>query len=323
MRASIAAVLLVGLGITLTRDRAAVESVVPTAKVASSPAEAVAASAPQTRAAPMKDGLLDSAIARRLASELPQRRLQPAPGVAIPTPAPNEVAISAPPDPTAMNRVAAAKASIRAGLDSSGAPADRARVGFSTAQAATQDRLAKAATAAEGAGALALAGKAGGVAIAPSPAGQCYRVESSTSQASWGPVPLPLLIAFDTAGTTARILTPTGGETEARASWARTGPDSLVLRLRRIGYNGSLALSAIGDAKSGVMRSSQLTSQLDQVVVTGVASSDSARRTARADAPRPLQAPAAPAAPGREARAVNSAGTAISVTAHVVSCPTR
>jgi hypothetical protein len=100
-------------------------------------------------------------------------------------------------------------------------------------------------------------------------------------------------------------------------------PDSLVLRLRRIGYNGTLALSGVTDVRSGVMRSSQLNVQLSEVVTTSV---DERRSLARSDSripPKP--APAAPPpeqkkveAPAREAEP--SIGRAVAITAHVVSC---
>jgi hypothetical protein len=222
----------------------------------------------------MKDAVLDSGISRRIASERPLGKLKAMPGVATPVPTLNDIDAASPPDPTATTRVAAAKASIQAQRDSSGAPADRARVQLRGAQSVAAERVNSAANAAEAAGAQALerrfAGDVAGFAISQSPAGQCYRIESSTPQAQWASVPLPFLIAFDTAGTSARILTPTGGETDARATWAKTGPDSLVLRLRRIGYSGSLELSAIGDAKTGVMRSSQLNVQLSDVGTTGI-----------------------------------------------------
>jgi hypothetical protein len=326
-RAGIAAILLVGLGITLTRSRVAMESVIPATDSRASRLgkDVVTASAPTASSAPMKDGLLDSAIARRLASEHPVRKVEPMPGAAIPAPSANEMASSAAPDPSAATRIAAGKASIRAQSDSFGAPADRARVGFNAAAAVAAERLAVAGKAAEGAGNRdALSARVAGVVVAPSPAGLCYRVESTTPGAQWGSATLPLLVAFDSTGTFARVLTANGGETDTRATLRRVGLDSLVLRLRRIGYEGSLALSGTGDTRGGVMQSSAITATLSEVVTTapGQAGSE-ARSKLRGDATRPTQqAPAAVAvAPSREATAAGRQGQAVAVTARLVSCP--
>jgi hypothetical protein len=274
----------------------------------------------------MKDGLLDSAIARRLASEHPVRKLEPAPGAAIPTPSPNEVASAAAPDASAPTRVAAAKASIQAQRDSAGPPADRARAGFSAGAPVATNRVVTAGRAAEGAVVReALAGKVAGVSIGTPLAGRCYRVESTAGAAQWGSVALPLIVAFDSSGVLARVLTAAGGETETRATATRVTADSLVLRLRRIGYDGTLALNGIGDTRAGVMRSSQSTLQLSEVVTTALGTvAESANK--RRDAPRPAaQAPTRaatpPAAETRDVSAGDRAGKAVSVTAQVVSCP--
>ena len=324
-RASIAAILLVAIGLTLTRNRAAVESVAPTASggTRNAPAE-VTASAPIASAAPMKDGLLDSAIARRLASEHPLRKLEPAPGAAVPTPSANEVAAAAAPDASAPARVAAAKASIQAQRDSSGPPADRARVGFRAGASVAADRAVVGGRAAEGANIRdALSARVAGVSITPSQAGQCYRLESTAGATQWGSVTLPLIIAFDSSGTLARVLTPTGGETETRAVATRVSADSLVLRLRRIGYDGTLALIGNGDARAGVMRSSQITTQLSEVVTpaAGEAKPSSEARAKRSDAPAQVRAAAPSPVPARAMPAGGRVGTEVPVTAHVISCP--
>jgi hypothetical protein len=330
-RASIAAVLLVALGITLTRNRVAMESVVPSTATSASrlDKEVVSASAPTASPAPMKDGLLDSAIARRLASEHPVRKVEPVPGAAIPAPSASEVAASAAPDPSAATRVAAGKASIRAQSDSFGAPADRARVGFNAGAPVTAERLVVAGKAAEGAGSRdVLAARVAGGILASSSAGLCYRVESPTPGAQWGSATLPLVVAFDSTGTFARVLTANGGETDTRATLRRVGLDSLVLRLLRIGYEGSLALSGTGDTRSGVMHSNQVNATLSEVVVTGAAervgkSASEARSKARSDAapPQTQSAPGAPDAQPREARVPIRLVPAVAVTAHLVSCP--
>ena len=327
-RASIAAVLLVALGITLTRDRVARESVDARSDSALAntrgAADMVAASPPVANAAPMRDNLLDSAVARRLASEQPVRTVQPAPGAAIPAPLPSEVVSATAPDPSARGRVAAARSSLSAQRDSSGAPSDRARVGFSAAapsDAATAERMTVAARAAEAAGAQPLMGKVSGMAVGTSPAGECYRIESTGASAvTWGSVSLPFVLAFEPTGAMARVLNTSGGETDTRATWTRAGEDSLVLHLRRIGYTGSLALAGKGDTRGGMMQSAPLQVALDAVVATGIASgvSGESRAKARVDAPKPMQLPAAPV---REPRAMARPPVAASVTARAVSCP--
>ena len=330
-RASIAAVLLVALGISLTRTRVATESVNSAESSSASrlSKEGVVASAPSPNSAPMKDGLLDSAIARRLANDHPVRTLEATPGMSVPAPSPSELASAAAPDASAPTRVAAAKASIRAQLDSAGPPADRARVGFNAAAPATAQRMAVAGRAAEGAAAQdAVSGRVGGVAVSQPVAGQCYLVESNKAGAQWGSVVLPLIVAFDPSGPVARVLTADGGETDTRATLRQTAPDSLVLLLRRIGYDGSLALSGMGAARNGVMRSSQSSLQLSEVATTGVSAgaaktADASPNKPRSDSTRSIRAAAssAPLASQREMKAVGGAAAAVAVSARLVVCP--
>lgn len=333
-RASIAAVLLVALGIALTRTRIATESVTSATSSSASrlSKEGVVASAPLPNAAPMKDGLLDSAIARRLANDHPVRTLEATPGMSVPAPSPSEVASATAPDASSPTRVAAAKVSIRAQLDSAGPPADRARVGFDAAAPATARRMALAGRAAEGAIApFAVSGRVGSVAVSQPLAGQCYLVESSKAGAQWGSVTLPLIVAFDSSGPIARVMTAAGGETDTRATLRQVAPDSLVLRLRRIGYDGSLTLSGMGATRSGVMRSSQSTMRLSEVVTTGVsadaaAATDPAQGRVGSDSARSSRAPAAPAAPAplassRETGIAGGAAAALVVSARLVNCP--
>ena len=328
-RASIAAMLLVALGITLTRGRVAQDTIgarsKPSLANTTGAADAVVASSPAANAAPARDNLLDSAVARRLASERPLRTVQPASGAAVPSPMPSEVATATAPDPSASGRVAAARSSLSAQRDSSGAPADRARVGLPAAAPSTPvtaERLNAAARAAEAAGVQPLMAKVSGVTIGAPPAGECYRIENTgASAATWGTVPLPFVIAFEPTGALARVLTLGGAETDTRATWTRAGEDSLVLRLRRIGYSGSLALAGKGETRGGTMRSAQSQVMLDAVVATGTSSGAraEARTQARADAAKSAQTPAAPA---RETTAITSRATILAaVTARVVSCP--
>jgi putative aminopeptidase FrvX len=137
---------------------------------------------------------------------------------------------------------------------------------------------------------------------------------------------LPIVLAFDSAGTTARVLTPDGSDTEMRAVRTPSSGDSLTLRLRRIGYNGMLAMSAIGGARAGVMRSSQSTVHLEEVVTTSATEQKADERKAAASSARqPAAAPpvvaGANVAPAREGEA--SMGAAVSITARTVSCTRR
>ncbi|MEO8333787.1 MAG: zf-HC2 domain-containing protein [bacterium] len=324
-RASIAAMLIVALGIALTRTRVARESTIaPSAATAPAGEAMTAMAAPKEESRPEKDGLLDSAIGRRLAQQQPPRAFEPAPGVAIPT---DERALSdtRSEDTTAPLRVAAARASLKARTQGAPPAADRARVGFNSGAPATLDRLSTAAQAAEAAGARAdVSAKVAGVVISAPTANQCYFVESSTPGAQWGSVPLPMVLAFDSVGTTARVLTTNGGDTEMRAVRMPASGDSLSLRMRRIGYDGTLALSSIGDARGGIMRSSQSTVALSEVVTTATAQRASARAELRS-APQPAAAPLADLK--KDANAVRnnagSAGAAVSITAHTVNCTRR
>lgn len=327
-RASIAAALLVAVGITLTRSRVSRESeLMP--PVASAPASSdamTAMAASKEDRAPAKDNLLDSAISRKLANEQPPRTLEPAAGGAIPQ---QDVAVmpSMVPDRSASLKVAAARASLRARVDSATPPADRARVGFSAGAPATLDRMSAAGQAAEvAADRKQLSGKVAGVLVAVTTASQCFLVESPSPGAQWGTVTLPMVLAFDSVGTTARVLTTDGADTEMRAVRVAGTADSLTLRLRRIGYNGTLALSGTGDARPGVMRSIASQGRLESVVVTSTGTATE-RRLAQSDTRANQPAPAAPQpalkkdAPAQEAE--KSMGAAVGITAHLVSCQKR
>ncbi len=295
-RAAIAATIIVALGLTLTRGRSARESVpaIATAPVMSGDAM-TAMSAPKEAAAPETDHLLDSAISRKLADEQPPRTVEPARGGAIPTQdiavGPGTVA-----DAAAAMKVATARSSIRARVDSATPPADRARVGYSAGAPAALDRVTTAGQAAEAAAVRnELSGKVAGVVVAVPTAGQCFLVESGTPGSQWGTATLPIVVAFDSTGITARVLTTGGADTEMRATRVTGGGDTLLLRLRRIGYDGTLALSGSSAARSGLMRSRQQTAALEEVKKADAV----ARETA------------------------NAMGTPVAVTAHVVSCQRR
>jgi hypothetical protein len=313
-RAALAAALVVAVGLTLTRNRAAVES------TASSSASVAAT--PTPAAPPQQDRLLDSAVARRVAAEHPARVIERTPGVAVDVPPLVTAPPSAVPDPQAASRVASARASLREQRESIGAPADRARVGYApsaTNAPSASDRAVAAAKAAESAPASSPATSVLGDVTDASLAGKCFRVVSvNAPNAGFGPVTLPIILAFD-GGNVARVLTAAGEETDSRAAWTRTGDDSLLIRLRRIGYSGTLTLGS-GQPRTGLMQSGAIESNLNEVVVTGATQAlSSAKRvavkpdSAKVAAPRRL----APSPAATEARRPN-----VQVTSTPVACPT-
>jgi hypothetical protein len=184
--------------------------------------------------------------------------------------------------------------------------ADQARVGpegRTRGAPASADRALGAAVAAESAGAAAAAASNGvlraktpAVVIGTTPPAECYRVESANgTAASWGTVPLPFVVMLAGSGG-ARIITADGKETDERATYVRGAGDSLMLRLRRIGYLGSLTLGVAGEARAGVMRSAPQQFALEEVVVTSTATADT-QPTAKASAPRARRRAVASAPP--------------------------
>lgn len=243
-RAAIAAVLVVAVGISLTRGRVPVDQ--PTAPTSS----AVSGTALQ------QDSVLQNAVGRRLAAEQPPRTMTAAPGVAVPAPAVERTAAAAVTMGTTEAKVLAGRASMNAQRESSGVRADRttAGVGQLAAGAAVADaRMAVAAKAADSAGRPARMLRVRGAAPVVA-AGECYRVESA-APAAWGSASLPLIVAIDSNGVDARVLTASGGVTETRAYLESNGADSVLFRLRRIGYSGSMSMSGNAGAPTGIMRS--------------------------------------------------------------------
>jgi hypothetical protein len=151
--------------------------------------------------------------------------------------------------------------------------------------------------------------------VAMPPAAECYRVETANGiAATWGADALPLVVRVDSATRAGPVLTVAGQATGSQAVVTRTGADSLLLRLRRIGFEGTLALGAPGDARAGVMRSRPLQTQLEQLVVTGASEANVARR-------RAAPAPAAKTAPSAAEAEARTAAPAVPVVARRVRCP--
>ena len=297
-RASIAAALVVAIGIALTSGQLARELPrSPRVERAALPM----ASPPAPMAIRPTDTVLKSAIARRIAAEQPPRTVEPTPGIAVPSapdarPSPNADLANAEP------RVAAGRASMNAQREMAAPSADRTRVGMprgaldNMVVTGTAQTAAKASDAADAAGAAASLASRGntGREIA---AGQCYRVESA-GPAVWGSVRLPMVVAIDSTGAEARILTPAGGDTEARAYLQYNGADSALFRLRRIGFDGTMMLLASSGTRTGTLQSSSA-------------------RAAEAPAPSRRSAMSASSAPG-----AGSASPA-PITAQRVTCPSR
>lgn len=353
-RAAIAATLIVAAGITLTRQRTAVE-VPRVATTTSSPAapspDAMANAPASAEAARTSDHVLDSAVARSLALSHPPRALNAAPGVAIPQVPAGAASGSVAPDSSAGVRVAEGRRAVAAQRDAGAAErADRAQVrGFTTTPPVAAKEAVVAARAADEA-ASTQSGKAV-AALAPSSyssgAKTCYLLETRTPSSTWGGVALPLVVALDSAARAgsgpATVLTRAGSPTAVQARWTRAADDSVTLSLRRIGFSGAIALGPeLGGGRAGLARSAPSSLMLESVVVTsvGAESRQDAAGDARspgkvaaralADGGRPAEAPAAaPAAPKANPRAgqapaqSSAAARDLPVTMRPTACPTR
>jgi hypothetical protein len=281
-RSAIAATLIIALGITLTRQRAAIETPEmgrtagsPSTVSAPAPAPMTATTAKTTTAAP--DHLLDSAVAKSVAIAHPQRALQAAPGTAIPQAPAGVASATTAPETLAGMRVAAARRALEAERVVGAAErADKARVGAyaPTTPPAAAEAL-DAATTAEHAlrakstdvAGVAASGNVGG-------ARQCYLVESRAADGTWGGEALPLLVAVDSSARSgsgsASVFTASGARTPLQARWVRTGRDSLSLTLRRLGYSGAIALGPeLAGGRAGIARSAPQAALLEQLVVAG------------------------------------------------------
>lgn len=282
-RASIAAMLVVAVGIALTRGQLARE-----APVSSSGATAMLPmhATPTTPAsAPGTDSVLGSAIARRLAVEQPLRQVERAPGVDVPSAPPPSAPRPNADLANAESKIVTGQASIAAQRVTAGAGADRTSAGLgqlSAAKAVAAERAGVAATAADmvtnAAPSASRVTAFRGIA-----AGECYRVES-VDPATWGSVRLPMIVAVDSTGLEARILAPNGSDTEARAYLQYNGADSALFRLRRIGFNGSMTLLPSSGIRTGTLRSSsaQLAEPAAAVSARRALSSPSATPSANA-----------------------------------------
>ena len=330
-RAAIAATILVAIGITLTYDRAAVDSTPRSASVFINPqkADMPAATSPEggaSEAAKPRDALLDSAIAKNVTIAQGRRVLEPARGPSVPVAPPPTTTLQSPAAAGAGEAVALGRAAEHAQREAGGvAAADRSRTAITGAVASLP---ATASPALRGAPSVANAPSQGqtpandammakrtGDAVAAG----CVLLDSPDANARWADRPFPLVLALD-AGVAdqprqAAVLTPAGETTELRAIWSPGAGDSVSIRLRRIGYSGSIALGPESGVRSGFATSAVAGSELEQVAVSPSAALRAerradARKTEAAAAPEPTPAAGPPV---RQLR----------VTARNVACPAR
>jgi hypothetical protein len=224
-RASIAAVLVVAVGIALTRNHVATEPpVLPATAAISSTAQPPNSNA--SVAAP--DTVLRSAIARRVATDQPQRVIGRAPDAAAPTvPTTNPAAGTAQMSPSAATEVAVGRAVALSDVVTTGARADKL--------------MAKASS-------------------APAPGDKCYRIEAADGRpATWEGAPLPVEIALspnvalvDAGGTTRRTITPMGGG-DGIGNWSMSQGDTLSIVLKGMSATTTGVLAPSGSTLSGAL----------------------------------------------------------------------
>jgi hypothetical protein len=328
-RAAIAATILVGIGITLTYDRAAVDSTPRPASAVFNPMKAdmpaaTTAEGGASEAAKPRDALLDSAIAKNVTIAQGRRVLEPARGPSVPVAPPPTTTLQAPAVAAAGEAVALGRATEQAEREAAGVAADRSRTKVAGAVASVPPAPSAAARGAFSSAAPvqepatsndAMMAKRSSDAVAKG----CFLFETRDADARWADQPFPLVLAVDAGAADqprqAAVMTPAGEPTELRAVWSPSSGDSVSIRLRRIGYAGSIVLGPEAGARSGIATSSVAVSALEQVAVRPSAS---ARAESRTDA-RKSTAGAAP----QSAPAAGPPIRQLHVTARSVACPAR
>jgi hypothetical protein len=317
-RAALAATILVAIGITLTYERAAIDTT-PRSPVVLNPqkTDVPASTSPEggaSEASKPRDALLDSAVAKNVAIAQGRRAIGAAPGPSVPVAPPPSAALQTP-APGAAEAVARGRSALEAQRESTVAVADRFRTraarpadGAVAGLPSPSTRAAAAPSAASDAATGAAMAREGTDAVATS----CVRIDSSDPDARWADQPFPLVIALDSGASEGRrsaaVLTVAGEPTQIRATWIVRG-DSVLVRLGRIGYSGSIALGPDTGARSGLAVSAAAPTLLERAVVEPSAPARAdARKAAAAARPTP---PAGP--PVRQLR----------VTARVTACPSR
>lgn len=335
-RAALAATILVAIGITLTYERTAVDSAPSAAKVAVNPrqSDVPATTSPEGAAGDAskpRDALLDSAVARNLAMAQGQRSVQAATGPAVPVAPPPSTTLQAPAG-AAGEAVALGRAADEARRESAPVIADRAParrdVTGATASVMPESQVGTGVTAPQAApAASAERQRAEGAAMmaktsANAVGKSCLLIESADADARWADQPFPLVLAIDPgtadAPRDAAVLTPAGEVTSLRAQWAPRSGDSVLVRLRRIGYSGSIVLGPFAGTRSGTAISSNVAS-LEETVTTAYGTqargrADAGRAESRRAAPAAAAPAAAPPAAGPPVRQLR-------VTARSIGCP--
>ena len=335
-RAALAATILVALGITLTHERVAEDSVRSVTAAfdpqrADAPAATPAEGAASDRAKepPARDALLDSAVARNLAQTQGRARIEAAPGPAIPQAPPPSLGEFEERAGVGGAQVAAGRAAAEAKRETATVTADRLRVGnaagASDASSVAAAATSRAATRIPSSVAPAAEGAMMARQSLYGAAGSCVRIDSPDGDARWADQPFPLVVAIDSVATgplpTASVLTAEGRPTRIRATLSPRGADSTTITLRRIGYSGSIVLGPGGVVRSGIAVSATGSTALQQEVAVGAPAAESRARAegARDDArksvaaPQPAAAQPAPA-PGPPIRQLR-------VTARTIDCP--
>ena len=327
-RAALAATILVAIGITLTYERGAMDSTPRSSVAVLNPqrSDVPAATSPEgaaSEAAKPRDALLDSAIAKNVIGAQGQRRLEAARGPVVPSAPPPSPTLQAPAG--AGEAVALGRAAEEARREAAPVAADRARSGLTGAapsqptSAAPMDlpqpapvSAPRAAAQRQGAASGAMMAKTSANAVARS----CLLLESQDPDARWADQPFPFVLAIEGGAADvprdAAVLTPSGEVTSLRAQWSPHAGDSVTVRLRRIGYSGSIALGPAAETRSGIAVSAAAVTALEQVVVSPAPARERAdSRKAAAPAAASAAPPAGP--PLRQLR----------VTARSIACPER
>jgi hypothetical protein len=343
-RAALAATILVALGITLTRERLADESVRPVSAVfnpqrADAPAldssgdGAGGAGLAKSEKVAAHDALLDSAVARNLEMAQGRRVLKAAPGQPLPQAPP--VPASAAPADLDSRAVVEGRAESQARREVTGAFAgDRARAGVARDEAAPITGAIASTSRANQPSAVSPTADAAQMAqqVGNAVGRTCLRLESSEPGASWGEQPFPMVMAVDPGPVDGprrvAVLTTAGDPTSVRGSWSALGGDSVSIALRRIGYSGSIVLGPNDGVRAGIAVSSPATAQLENVVVAEGATAPPRSRADGAPAEsRKTAAPSAAAPPPRAApQAAAQSGPPVRqlrVTARPITCPSR
>ncbi len=224
-RAAIAAMLIVAVGITLTRERTAVESTATPKETGPSLAKDQVASAPMPQAtpapqAPAPDSVLKSAIARRLEADQPARTMKRIDG------------FSPPPQPLASPAIAGNVASVDTRAGAKVAEGRERRVASEMSAGAAADR--------------ALAAPAASPAVAEASCLQLTRADGTNSV--WEGVSLPVRVKLEPSSS----ITSVDG-TEAMGNWSRVGRDTISIVLRGSATTTSGTLAGAGETLTGAL----------------------------------------------------------------------